>query len=102
MGDSTNEWEVYKSLNRRFFLMWLFYIPACMATFVVSMIIFGKGSVATIIVTILVGFIWLRFFASLAARLKEWKCPKCHGVFHSWWRGVFTPRCANCGLQKYS
>jgi threonine/homoserine/homoserine lactone efflux protein len=102
MGDSTKEWEIYKGLNRKFVLMWLFYVPVCIATFAVSVIIFGKGAPAAFIVTAVVGFIWVGFFLSLAARLRGWKCPRCQGVFHSRWKGVFTARCANCGLQKYS
>jgi hypothetical protein len=102
MGDYMKEWEAYKSLKRKFLLIWLSYLPVCFVTFLISALIFGKGSSASILIPAVVGLIWVGLFLSLAARLRGWKCPRCHAAFHSWWRGVFTPRCANCGLEKYS
>jgi hypothetical protein len=102
MGDHMKEWEVYKSLKRKFFLIWLFYLPVWFATFLISALIFGKGSSASILIPAVIAFIWVGLFLLLAARLRAWKCPRCHAAFESWWRAGFTPRCANCGLQKYS
>jgi hypothetical protein len=102
MSDHAKEWETYKSLKRKFFLMWLFYLPVWFATFLISARIFGKGSAASILVPAVVALIWVSLFLSLAVRLRGCKCPRCHTAFQSWWRGFFTSRCANCGLQKYS
>ena len=102
MSDHMKKWEVYKSLRRKLFLMWLFYLPVFVASFLISALIFGKGSSASILVPTVVAFIWVALFISLAARLRAWKCPRCHAAFQSWWQGDFTSRCANCGLQKYS
>jgi hypothetical protein len=102
MGDHVKEWERYRSLKRRFFLTWLSSVPAFWVTFAIVSMVLGRNSPATYILPFIVGLIWLGFFLSLAVRLRAWKCPSCHAAFESWWRGLFTSRCANCGLQKYS
>jgi hypothetical protein len=102
MGDHMKEWEVYKSLKRKFFLIWLFSVPAFFASYVISGLLFGKGSSAAILVPAVVEFILFGIFLSLVFRLKVWKCPRCHAAFQSSWRGIFTSCCANCGLHKYS
>jgi len=59
VSDDANEWEAYKSLKRKFFLMWLFYLPACFATFLISARIFGKGLAASMLVPAVVALIWV-------------------------------------------
>jgi len=102
MSDRLQEWEAYRRLNRKFFLMWLFYLPVCFAAFLISALIFGKGSSAAIFVPAVLGFVRMGVFLSLALRLRGWECPRCHAAFQSWWQGVFTSSCSNCGLRKYS
>jgi hypothetical protein len=101
VGEHTKEWEAYKSLKRKFFLMWLFYLPVCFAAVLVSTLIFGKGSYASILVLAVLALIWISRFGSLGDRLRAWKCPRCNAAFESWWR-LSTSHCASCELQKYS
>jgi len=100
MNDYQTEWQEYKRLRTRFFLMWLAYIPLCIAALVISVLIFGKGSDAGILATAIVAFVWIFLFLRLGKRLTAWKCPRCHKRFESWWKGWFTSDCANCGLPK--
>jgi predicted transporter len=100
MNDYQNEWLVYKKLRTRFFFMWLAYVPVCITALIISVLIFGKGSVVGIWTTVIVAFVWVFLFIRLAKRLGKWKCPRCRERFHSWWKGTFTARCANCGLPR--
>jgi hypothetical protein len=102
VGDHAKEWQAYKSLKRRFFLMWLFYLPVWFATFLVAGLIFGRDSAASFLIPAFAGLVWIGLFLSLGFRLRTWKCPNCHEVFHTWWQGIFSSRCRNCGLQRYS
>jgi hypothetical protein len=100
MGDHVGEWEEYKRLERKLLLMWLLYLPVCFAALLISVLIFSKDSAASGVVLAVTGFLWVGICLSLSARLRAWKCPRCHSAFDSWWRGSLTSRCVNCGLQK--
>src|ERR1700687_1930262 len=102
MGNNQKEWEKYKRLRRNFLLVWLFYIPVFLAAVLTSVMIFGKGSDLVMLTTAVVAFAWIGLFLLLARRLRQWNCPRCRRPFHSWWKGIFTSNCANCGLAKYS
>jgi hypothetical protein len=102
MGDYQKEWQAYKRLEVWFGLLWFFFIPVSLSALFASVWIFGKASNIPIFAGGAVGFAWLGLFLSFAERLRRWHCPRCHRPFLSRWKGVFTSRCANCGLPKYS
>jgi hypothetical protein len=102
MDGYQEEWRKYKRLQKEFFLVWLFYFPVCFPAILIYLVIFGKGSNLIIITMGAVAFVWVGLFLRLGRRLKRWNCPRCHRPFDSWWKGIFTSNCANCGLPKYS
>ena len=104
MDDYQEPWRTYQRLRRSFLLMWLFYIPVCSAALFVSLLVFGRGSSISIIITAAVAFAWIGRFLQLARRLRQWNCPRCYKPLEGGWKGkgIFTSRCGNCGLPKYS
>ena len=96
------EWETYRQLRRRFLFLWAAYLPVFVVVALISGSFFPKGSANGITVAAVLASVWMLLFLRSSRRLKRWNCPRCHERFAPWWKGVFTDKCANCGLARYS
>jgi hypothetical protein len=99
MANYQREWHKLYRLRLIFFLVWLAFLPVVFTVGYISAVSFHTETVGP---TTVAGFLWMGFFYLFVRRIRAWKCPRCHKPFHLWWKGIFTTRCAHCGLQEYS
>jgi hypothetical protein len=100
--DYTEEWQEYRRLRRKMFVVWLSYVPAVGAIAVVS-----NALLHTSVPTTIAAFIWMIWFIMACSEFSGFSCPRCgaafagEGMWHvKYW--IFARKCQNCGLKKYS
>jgi hypothetical protein len=91
-------WENYKLRRRRFFLVWLGYIPG------VLVVGHGFGALFEIAPPYApIAAIWMAPFAVTGWQLSYFRCPACgESFFRS--RLMYNPfacKCVHCGLPKW-
>src|ERR1039458_9636493 len=99
--DYTADWEEYRCLRRRFFLVWLGYVPATSSfAFLVNFLFH------TFVPAFIFAFVWMIWFLAASIELAQFECPRCGncfgskpGIWHMHW-GPLARRCQNCGLRK--
>lgn len=101
--DFTVDWEEYRRLRKKFFLIWLGYVP-------------GVGLFAsavdfvfhTYVPAFIFAFAWMIWFLAAAYELAGFPCPRCGECFGSkpgFWHfhlGPLARKCQNCGLRKFA
>jgi predicted RNA-binding Zn-ribbon protein involved in translation (DUF1610 family) len=102
-SDYSANWNEYRQLQRRFFLIWLGYVPGVGAFAIIVNFLFH-----TFVPAFIFAVAWMLWFISAAAEWAQFPCPRCgktfshrEGIFNPHW-GPFAWKCMNCGLKKYA
>jgi hypothetical protein len=101
--DYTADWVEYRRLVRRFFLIWLGYVPAVGGFALVINFLFH-----TFVPAFIFALAWAVWFWAAALEIGQFPCPRCSEYFASkpglwhikWW--IFARKCQNCGLRKFA
>jgi hypothetical protein len=101
--DYTEDWAEYRRLPRRFFYIWLGYVPAM---FVVAEVVYFLFH--TYVPAFVAAFAWMIWFFVAAAEVAQFSCPRCGECFCkgpgfwsiNWW--LLAQKCQNCGLKKFA
>ena len=100
--DYTEEWQEYRRLRRKMFLVWLSYVPAVGAIALIS-----NALLHTAVPPTIAAFIWMIWFIMACGEFSGFSCPRCGAAFacKGMWHvryGIFARKCQSCGLKKYS
>jgi hypothetical protein len=100
--DYTDEWQEYRRLRLKMFLVWLSYVPAVGAIAAITYMLFH-----TYVPAMIAAVIWMIWFIMVCGEFSGFSCPRCgaafagEGMWHvKYW--IFSRKCQSCGLKKYS
>ncbi len=101
--DYSADWEEYRRLVLKFFLIWLGYVPATGAFALVVDFMFH-----TFVPAFIFALAWVIWFLAAACEMCQFQCPRCGenfgskpGIWHVHW-GPLARRCQSCGLRKFA
>ena len=100
--DYTEEWQEYRRLRRKMFLIWLSYVPAVGAIAAISFTLLH-----TYLPAMIAAPIYAIWFIMACVEFSGFSCPQCGAIFagkgkrqvNLW---IFAWKCRSCGLRKYS
>ena len=101
--DYAADWEEYRRLRRKFFLIWLGYVPAMAAVAAVVQVLFH-----TFVPAFIAAFGYMIWWVAAGIEFAQFPCPRCGETFArkpgSWrWNWAFLAwKCQNCGLKKFA
>lgn len=72
----TEEWQEYRRLRRKMFLIWLSYVPAVGAIAGIS-----NTLLHTYVPAMIAAFLWGIWFIMACAEFSGFSCPRCGAVF---------------------
>lgn len=101
--DYAADWDNYRRLRRKFYLIWIGFVPALTAFTLIVARLFH-----TLIPSLIGAFAWIFWFLATDVEVRQFPCPRCGQAFARKYRSgrpnlwLFARECQNCGLKKYA